>query len=126
MLVGMRHTLRLNNVIVGHSELEHADSSLGRAYGRFRPGLGYDLIQPVFRLYAEAAPGEGARDEAKLARYYKARDQLPLELVDGAGQRIATSAIHIADFSVERGKDEIELDVLISDAAYWRRRGDEQ
>ena len=122
----MKHTLRLNGVIVGHSELEHADPSLRRAHGRFRPGFGYELVQPVFRLFAEAAPREGARDEAKLERYYKARDALPLELQDAQGRAIATTTIHIADFSVERGKDDIELDVLISDSSYWRARGGEQ
>lgn len=125
MLLGMKHTVRLSGVIVGHSELEHADPSLGRARGRFRPGLGYELVQPVFRLYAEAVPSDGARDEAKLARYYKARDALPLELQDANGHAIATTTIHIADFSGERGAGEIELDVLISDQAYWRERNGE-
>ena len=122
----MRHTLKLNGVIVGHSELEHADASLGRAHGRFRPGLGYDLVQPVFRLFAEAVPPSGARDEAKLERYYKARDALPLELQDTEGRPITTTTIHIADYSAERGAGEIVLDVLISDRGYWRQRDSQQ
>ena len=117
----MRHTLRLNGVIIGHSDLEHADRGVGRAWGRFRPGFGYDLVQPIFRLFSEAQPRHGPKDDEKLERYYKARDALPLELVDPEGVAIATSAIHIADFSEEHEKT-IELDVLIKDEDYWQNR----
>lgn len=117
----MRHTVKLHGVIVGHSDLESADESLGRAWGTFRPGLGYELVQPVFRLFSEAVPMPGGepRDKEKLARYHAARDALGLELVDAQGNRIATSAIHIADYS-DQGK--IELEVLISDEEYWAGR----
>ena len=120
----MRHTLRLSGVIVGHSELEHAEPELGRARGAFRPGLGYDLVQPIFRLFAEAVPpaGDVERDQAKLDRYYKARDALPLELQDATGRVIATTTIHIADYRSELGPDALELDVLIKDEDYWRQR----
>lgn len=119
----MRHTVKLHGVIVGHSELEHADPDSGRAWGEFRPGLGYDLVQPVFRLFARAVPRDGsARDPAMLDRYYKSRDALNLELHDALGAVIRTSAIHIADYSVEDGPAAIALDVLIRDDAYWAKR----
>jgi hypothetical protein len=119
----VRHTLKLHGVIVGHSDLEHAEPSAGRAWGAFRPGLGYELIQPVFRLFAQAVPrGAATRDQAMLDRYYKARDALKLELQDGSGAVIPTSAIHIADYSVEEGASAIALDVLISDEDYWAKR----
>jgi hypothetical protein len=112
----------MRGVIVGHSELEHADTALGRAWGVFRPGLGYDLVQPVFRLFAQAVPPDaGTRDTALLERYYSARDALGLELQDDGGRPIRTSAIHIVDYSVEQGTPPI-LDVLISDDRYWMRR----
>ena len=119
----MRHTLKLHGVVVGWSDLERIEPDLGRARGRFRPGVGYELVQPVFRLYAEAVPrAETAeRDEAKLARYYRSRDALKLELVDPAGRVIPTSAIHIADYRSDDGGD-CELDVLIADVEYWERR----
>ena len=119
----MRHTLKLHGVVVGWSDLERIEPDVGRARGRFRPGIGYDLVQPIFRLFAEAVPrsANATRDEAKLERYYKSRDSLALELVDASGQLIPTSAIHIADY---RGDDngDCELDVLIADAEYWSRR----
>jgi len=120
----MRHTVRLHGVIVGHSDLEHAEPGLGRAWGPFRPGIGYELVQPVFRLYARAVPrGDTApKDDAMLERYYKARDALRLELQDADGRAIRTSAIHILDYTVEEGSGALELDVLISDVSYWTRR----
>jgi hypothetical protein len=119
----MRHTLKLHGVVVGWSDLERIEPDVGRARGRFRPGIGYDLVQPIFRLFAEAVPraGNAARDEAKLERYYSSRDSLALELVDASGQLIPTSAIHIADYRVD-GSGDCELDVLIADADYWSRR----
>ena len=120
----MRHTVRLHGVIVGHSDLEHCDTGLRRAWGVFRPGLGYELVQPVFRLFSQAVPVPGGpRDQTLLDRYYQARSKLRLELSDGDGRRIATSTIHIADYSEEKGPASLELDVLISDDSYWERRG---
>ena len=119
----MRHTVRLHGVIVGHSDLEHCEPDIGRAWGEFRPGLGYELVQPVFRLFAHAVPRDGsARDKELLERYYRSRDALSLNLEDAGGAAIGTSAIHIADYSVEEGAAAIELDVLISDESYWRQR----
>ena len=119
----MRHTLKLHGVIVGSSELEHVEPDLGRAWGEFRPGLGYEMVQPVFRLFAQAVPRDGtAKDKEKLDRYYKARDALRLELEDTTGRVIRTSTVHIADYTVEEGENALELDVLISDDGYWQRR----
>lgn len=119
----MRHTVRLHGVIVGHSELEHAQPDIGRAWGAFRPGVGYELVQPVFRLFARAEPRDGSpRDPALLDRYHKSRDALGLSLEDANGRAVRTSAIHVADFTVEEGTTAIELDVLISDESYWQRR----
>src|SRR3569833_197905 len=119
----MRHTVRQHGVIDGHSDLEHADPSMGRAWGEFRPGLGYELVQPVFQLFAQAVPRDKSKkDQALLDRYHESRDALNLELQDDRGRVIQTSAIHIADYSDESGGPPPELDVLISDTKYWARR----
>ena len=119
----MRHTVRLHGVIVGHSELEHIDPDVDRAWGLFRPGLGYELVQPVFQLFAEAVPLNGSpKDTALLDRYHQSRDALHLELQDDQSRTIKTSAIHIVDYSTFGGPATLELDVLISDEGYWRRR----
>ena len=99
------------------------DPALGVARGRFRPGVGYDLVQPIFRLYSEAVPDAGGvvADEGKLARYHKSRDALALVLEDDAGRIVSTSAIHISDYS-HQPEGTIDVEVLIPDRAYWNRR----
>ena len=117
----MRHTVKLRDVIIGHSELEEADPAAGTASGVFRPGFGYELVQPIFQLFRDAVPvrdGE-PRDEVTLARYHAARDKLGLSLVDAKGRAIETGAIHIADYS-DQGS--LRLEVLIGDPEYWGRR----
>jgi hypothetical protein len=119
----MRHTIRLQSVIVGYSELENIEPELGRAWGAFRPGLGYELVQPVFRLFAQAVPRDGSAKNAELLeRYHAARDALHLRLEDPDGRFIRTSAIHIADYTVEDGRAPIEVDCLISEDRYWEQR----
>lgn len=115
----MKHTVMLHGVIVGHSELEDRVPGSLEAAGRFRRGLGYELVQPVFRLFSEAVPMPGGepRDQEKLDRYHAARDRLGLSLVDANGDLVATSAIHIADYLEEKGI--LEMEALISDAAFW-------
>jgi hypothetical protein len=117
----MRHTLKLNGIVIGWSELEEVDAVDRRVWGQFHPGIGYELVQPIFRLFVEATPMPGGEpfDQIKLERYIAARDQLPLELVDDRGRRIETAAIHIADYSEKRGPDAMSLDVLVKDDAYW-------
>src|SRR3954453_14891570 len=113
----MRHTLKLHGIIVGHSQLEEVVAADRRVWGQFHPGIGYELVQPIFRLFAEATPMPGGEplDQIKVERYMEAGHKLPLELVDDTGKRIETAGIHIADYSVERGPDAISLDVLIKD-----------
>jgi hypothetical protein len=118
-----RHTVKLKGIAVGYSDLEEIDPSLGRARGKFRPGVGYDLVQPVFQLYSEAIPTPGGKvgDTEKLHRYYRSRDALGLSLEDDAGRTIRTSSIHISDYSSREGGS-IDLEVLISDKDYWQSR----
>ncbi|MHB1863243.1 MAG: hypothetical protein ACYCVL_09765 [Gemmatimonadaceae bacterium] len=120
----MRHVVRLAGVVIGYSELEDASPGDGRAHGHFRPGIGYELVEPVFRLFAEAVPRRGGRvmDEAKLERYHRSRDALGLTLEEADGTVVKTSGIHIADYASQQGAEGRALEVLISDAGYWERR----
>lgn len=120
-----RHTVLLKGIAIGYSDLEDLEPALGRARGKFRPGVGYDLVQPVFKLFAEAVPPPGSEvvDAEKLERYYKSRDALGLSLEDDTGRAIRTTAIHISDYR-KRWGGSIGIEVLISDAEYWRSRRD--
>jgi hypothetical protein len=67
------------------------------------------MVQPVFRLFAEG----------HLHRYYAARDQLGLELLDAAGRVIPTQAINIADYSADAGEEGFEVEVVLQDPSGW-------
>jgi len=86
----MSFTLKMSNVIVGRSELESRDAAGRIARGAFRPGLGYDLVQPVFALFEQASG-----DPSGLAKYRKAREALRLHLADSSGATIAVRELHI-------------------------------
>ncbi len=117
----MAYTVRVRGVDIGRSELENHDPGMGVAYGAFRPGAGYELVQDIFRLYADAAPndGLGTRDEEKLERYYAARDALGLELVDKSGKLVPTTAIDISDYSKEAGTGAYEIMVYLTHPDDW-------
>ena len=119
-----RHTVMLKGIAIGYSDLEDVDQALGRARGQFRPGVGYELVQPVFKLFTDAvpAPGGDVSDTEKLARYHKSRDALGLSLEDDRGRTVKTTAIHIADYS-HLNSGTIEVEALIADQSYWKRRG---
>ena len=106
----MSYTVRMRQIIVGRSELEHRDVSTGRARGTFRPGLGYELVQPIFRLRTESA----GTDDEKRARYSKARDALGLELLDADGRVVARKAIDIIERTVDGKSDALELEVTFA------------
>jgi len=77
----MVYTVRMHGVTVGHSDLERRDPSANAASGVFRPGLGYDLVEPIFQL-------DGDRGR-------QAIEKLALELVDADGHVVLTSRIDI-------------------------------
>ena len=116
----MAFSVRIRGVEIGWSQLDQFDSGQGVAYGQFYPGAGYELVQDVFRLYADASRGDtGGADEALLTRYFRARDALGLELFDEAGAVIGTSAIDVSDYSRESGTDAYEVMVYLDDPDSW-------
>jgi len=107
----MSFTLKLSGVIVGRSELENRDPGRRAASGVFRPGLGYDLVEPIFRLYEAAGT-----DEEALSRYRKSRDALRLELTDSSGTPVVVRELHIRRTASAIGP---LLEVETDDPAFW-------
>ena len=104
--------------VLGESRLEHADRSMGVVHGPFVAGAGYPAVQHVFRRFSQA---QGADSEGHAAAdYYAARDALGLRPVDAGGTAVETVFIHITDMTAE-GLDELYVEVLVSDASFWKR-----
>ncbi|HUQ83648.1 MAG TPA: hypothetical protein VM076_21025 [Gemmatimonadaceae bacterium] len=114
----MSFTLTMSGVIVGRSELETRDPATQLARGAFRPGLGYDLVQPVFALYETAAG-----NEAGLAKYRKAREALRLQLADSSGAPLTVEELHVRQAADhESSESGLVLEVQTSDPIIWPTR----
>jgi hypothetical protein len=111
----MSFTLTMSGIVVGRSELETRDPARRMVRGVFRPGLGYDLTQPIFALFTAS---EG--DTEALARYRKARSALKLQLTDSAGTPVRAREIHIRpDAAAAEGTGGLLLEVETDDPAVW-------
>src|SRR5215831_3813400 len=107
----MSFILKMSGVIVGRSELENRDANRRLATGVFRPGLGYDLVQPIFDLLETAGDSADA-----LSRYRKSRDALRLQLTDSSG-----SALTVREVNIRRtpGSGAPVLEVETDDPGFW-------
>jgi hypothetical protein len=114
----MSFTLKMSGVIVGRSELETRDSARRTVSGVFRPGLGYDLVQPIFDLY----DGTPADPEA-LARYRKAREALRLELAGPSGTPVSVRELHVRRDRNAAGVSSLVLEVETDDPSIWADAG---
>jgi hypothetical protein len=113
----MPYTVRLRGIAVGYSDLEERDPATRTVRGELRPGLGYDLIEPIFQLRAQAMAGAGGADEDGLCRYRQARAALALEIVDAGGTRVPAADIVIIPSSGGGACPRVE--VRIEDAGFW-------
>jgi hypothetical protein len=118
----MQYIVQAAGMNLGHSELLERDEGMAMAAGAFVPGPDYLKVQPIFRLFTESSAESSAdpTDEAKLARYYAARDALGLRLMDPRGREIGTAWIHITDYSIEYGPEALDIEVAIRDPGFWR------
>lgn len=108
--------LKLRDVIVGRSELGERDRERGVARGPFRPGLGWDLVEPIFGL-AESAGG--SVPEEQRARYRRARDTLALALY--APNEALVESIRLEVHKDAGSPTGLMLDATIVDDAFWQR-----
>ena len=106
--------IRCAGAVIGHSDFEHRDLSMGVVHGAFRPTDAYERVRAVFRLFSNDHTEE----------YYRARDRLGLELVSLDGVVIPTDALHIVDFAREYGPGTYEAEAILRDAAAFPAHGD--
>jgi hypothetical protein len=84
----MEYVLKLNEIIVGRAELVPSPGDLREARGPFRPAIGYELLEPIFALYAagERERREGRDGDDALQRFRSAMAALSLHLLDRGGR----------------------------------------
>jgi len=95
--------LKLHGVIVGHAELSTHDTGAWR--GPFRPGLGWELIEPVFDLKSQTSiPGAAERFE-------QARNALRFELTTDDGTALAMDGLDI--MTERRGEQTVPVELFV-------------
>ncbi len=114
-----RYTLKLRDIVIGWSNLEARDIANSVARGPFRPGMGWNLVEPIFALQPAdpAAPDAGERQH----RYQRARDTLALSLHAADGAMLDTARIDIAPNDVS--PTQLELVVVVVDRGFWEIPG---
>ena len=111
----MPFVLKLRDVIVGRSDLAKRDRTLQIARGVFRPGVGWELVEPIFTMLG--VEGSDDRGDEQRARYRRARDTLALALYTAAGALVESSRIDIRrDGSSPSG---LILEIKVVDDAFW-------
>jgi hypothetical protein len=118
----MSYVLRMSGIIVGRSALEGGDPLSRTASGELRPGIGYDVAEPIFALYdAAMAMDDAAARRQALDRFTKARDAMRLEIVDEQGTRLAAREARVT--RAGRGPSAgLRLEVVVDDEAFWAGR----
>jgi hypothetical protein len=113
----MEHILKLNEIIVGRAKLAPAPHDLREARGPFRPGVGYELVEPVFSLYVQARQrrAAGQDDSDLLERFRRAKTALPLRLVDRGGRERPMTDVVIIPIEAPSG-GALEMRVRITGA----------
>ena len=111
----MPFVLKLRDVIVGRSDLATRDRTLHIARGDFRPGVGWELVEPIFTMLG--VHGGDDRSEEQRDRYRRARDTLALALYNAAGTLVDSSRIDIRrDGSSPSG---LVLEIKVVDDTFW-------
>ena len=111
----MPFVLKLRDVIVGRSDLATRDRTLHIARGVFRPGVGWELVEPIFTMLG--VHGGDDRSEEQRDRYRRARHTLALTLYNSAGALVDSTRIDIQrDGSSPSG---LVLEIKVVDDAFW-------
>ncbi len=113
----MRFRLLSNSELLGYSDLELADPSMGGRAGRFMPHENYSKYQNLFRAYSEVRFNTNV-DEKPSHEYEKLKaqiDSLHLRIETNDEREIGTAHIVLEDFSEELGTDGYELDIVVDD-----------
>lgn len=115
----MTYTLRLKDITIGWCDLETRDPSTRIARGDFRPGLGYELVEPIFVLRPTETDAAGSDALERESRYRRARDTLDLSLHATDGSEVDTARIDI--MRADPSATGLSLEVSVVDRDFWRQ-----
>lgn len=112
----MSYTLKLKDIVIGWCDFQFRDEATRIARGPFRPGLGFELVEPIFLLRPTDPHAPDAMDRE--VRYRRARNTLALSLHAADGSEVDTARIDI--LRDESSDTELALEVSVVDRSFWR------
>jgi hypothetical protein len=111
------YTLKLKDIVIGWCDFATRDEATRIARGPFRPGLGFEIVEPIF-LLRPTDPNAPDSLEREM-RYRRARNTLALSLHAPDGAEVDTARIDV--LRDEASETELALEVSVVDRAFWRR-----
>ena len=119
----MRFKLLANDELIGHSQLEGADPSMGMRSGKFVPNEQYSKYQNIFREHSQIRTGMRI-DVEPPDEYKRLRgqlDSLNLRIETSDGEEVGANFIDLEDFSEELGEDGYELSMAVDDRGTYEK-----
>jgi hypothetical protein len=111
----LRYRILCDGELIGTSNLEERDESMGTAGGVFAPTPAYERVRPVFRMFIAArADGESEPDAAKLKAYEAARAPLELVVTDEKGTLLPAAGVAVLDYSDDSDPDALEVEIYFA------------
>jgi len=119
----MKFNLIANGEILGGSELEGADPSIGVRGGKFVPNVNYSKYQHLFReqsrMLIRSLGGQEPPTEYKNLRAQI--DALSLRVETAAGEEVPTRHIEFEDFSEDLGEEGYELSIVVDGRSTYEK-----
>jgi hypothetical protein len=126
-LSNMKYNLFSNNGLLGYSQLESADSSMGIRSGKFYPSKSYFKFDHIFRALSKTSYEEW--EERRVTGNFETLDNpssrlkelwtqiaaLNLYIETEDGHKIGTSKISLEDYSDTLGEDARELSIVVDE-----------
>jgi hypothetical protein len=119
----MQFNLLANGELIGYSDLEGADPSMGVRIGRFVPNENYSKYQSLFREHSEIRTGMQVEKELpdEYKRLRAQLDSLHLWIETSNGEKVGTAHIDLEDFSEELRAEGYELSLVVDDRSTYER-----
>ena len=111
----MKFNLLANDELIGDSQLEGADPSMGVRIGKFVPNENYSKHQNTFREHSQIRTGMPIDVEPpdEYMRLRRQLDSLNLRIETSEGEEVGAKFIDLEDFSEELGEDGYELSMVV-------------
>lgn len=122
----MVYEIQTNSMVIGTSDLQHADPSMGIRYGSFNPTEDYYTFKPVFDEYFRVISNMPKMPGTTVPEFKPASDkvrELNLTLFTTEGKLVPVEHIEITDCTSEPelSNEPIEISVMVKNNEIYEK-----